>query len=70
VLHSEAGRLVDSFPSFQLSGERDPNEARGIENLGLGGAGDVTAGNNPGNEFLFLCDGDLRVLVARLSIWG
>lgn len=70
VLHSEAGRLVDRFPNFQLSGERDPNEARERESLGLGGAGDVTDGSSPGSEFLPLCDGDLRELVARLSIWG
>jgi hypothetical protein len=69
VLHSEAGRLADCFPSFQLSGEQAPKETREREGLGLVGAEDVTGGSNPGYEFLPPRDGDLRVLVPRLSIW-
>jgi len=52
VLHSEAGRLVDRLPSFQLSGDRVHKEARENESFGLGGVEDVTGGKSVGDELL------------------
>lgn len=69
VLHSEAGRLVDRFPSFQLSCETAPNETRARESFGLDGVGEFTGGNVPGNEVRPARDG-VRLLAARTSIWG
>lgn len=51
VLHSEAGRLVDLLPSFQLSGDR-VHEGRENESFGLGGVEDVTGGKSVGDELL------------------
>lgn len=51
VLHSEAGRLVDLLPSFQLSGDR-VHEGRENESFGLGGVEDVTGGRSVGDELL------------------
>jgi len=68
VLQSEAGRLVDRLPSFQLSGDRVPKETRENESFGLGGVGDVTDGRSARDELLPVRDGDIRVLVARFSI--
>lgn len=68
VLHSEAGLLVDRFPSFQLSGDRVPKVAQENESFGLAGVGDVTGGNKACDEFLLTRDGDVRVFVATFSI--